>query len=98
MQMLGQIGPLTGKLRTPMLTQRDYERYLEAQLCWHCGVETTRSHARQRQCPRCRKKWSYFRLQQEWLVLKGFCDGQNAHRTGRDLHIAYGPFEIFPAV
>ena len=72
-----------------MLTRRDYERHLEGQLCWDCGVETTRSHARQRQCPKCRKKWSYLRLQQEWLVLKEFCDGQNAHRTGRTLHIAY---------
>ena len=90
MQILGQAGLFTGEFLKSMLTLRDYERHVEGQLCWDCGVETKRSHARQRQCPKCRKKWSYLRLQQEWLVLKAFCDGQNAHRTGHALHIAYG--------
>lgn len=44
---------------------------------------------RQRQCPRCRRKWSYERRRQQWEILKASVLGSTAHHTARTLPISY---------
>jgi hypothetical protein len=76
------------------VTQEEYRSHLEGQLCWHCHCPTHASHARQRQCPQCRKKWSYDRRRLEWLLAELFCQGLNAHLASRELGISYGTARI----
>ena len=61
----------------------DYERHLVGLLCWACHSATGRCNARQRQCPRCRKKWSYDRKRTRWELLKAFCLNATAHHAAR---------------
>src|SRR4051794_4852653 len=61
----------------------DYERHLIGLLCWDCHAATGACNARQRQCPRCRKKWSYDRRRTQWELLKAFCLNATAHHTAR---------------
>ena len=49
----------------------DYERHLVGLLCWTCQAATGPCNDRRRQCPRCRKKWSYDRRWAQWELLKG---------------------------
>src|SRR4051794_1823992 len=61
----------------------DYERHLVGLLCWGCHAATGPCNARQRQCPRCRKKWSYDRRRTQWELLKAFCLNATAHHAAR---------------
>jgi transposase len=61
----------------------DYERHLVGLLCWSCHAATGHCNARQRQCPRCRKKWSYDRRRTQWELLKAFCLNATAHHAAR---------------
>jgi transposase len=61
----------------------DYERHLVGLLCWVCHAATGPCSARQRQCPRCRKKWSYDRRRTQWGLLKAFCLNATAHHAAR---------------
>jgi hypothetical protein len=72
------------------VTHEEYATHLEGQLCWHCHCPTHASHARQRQCPRCRQKWSYDRQRLQWRLAELFCQGVNAHRASKELNISYG--------
>lgn len=72
------------------MTQEEYCLHLDGQLCWRCHCSTHASHARQRQCPQCRKKWSYARRQLEWSLAELFCQALNAHHASLYLDIAYG--------
>ena len=65
------------------MTCADYERHLIGLLCWHCHAATGLCNARQRQCPRCRKKWSYDRRRTKWELLKAFCLNATAHHAAR---------------
>jgi len=61
-----------------------YRRYLEGQLCWVDGTPTHLSCAPQRQCPKCRVKWSYIHKQARFKALMEFCSGSNASKiSGR---------------
>jgi len=71
------------------MTAAEYERHLEGELCWHCHVATHKSHARQRQCPTCRRKWSYHHRQLEWKLLKAFCEVYSRRSTSHTLNVAY---------
>lgn len=81
MQKLGQ--------KLPEMTWQEYERHLEKQLCWHCHRPTHQSHRRQRQCPLCRRKWSYHRRMVEWKLIKAFSCRQKQARAAFWLGIAY---------
>ncbi len=61
----------------------DYERHLVGSLCWSCHVSTGPCNARQRQCPRCRKKWSYGLRRVQWELMKAFCLNAAAHHAAR---------------
>src|SRR3954463_5784036 len=61
----------------------DYERHLVGLLCWTCHAATGPCNARQRQCPRCRRKWSYDRRRTRWELLKAFCLNATAHHASR---------------
>ena len=69
---------------------RSYEKHLIGELCWDCGEATRRSSLTQRQCPKCRCKWSYRRAQVRWSLLKAFCLGSSAHQAARTLGCDYG--------
>jgi hypothetical protein len=68
----------------------EFDRFLRLQLCWLDGVPTEQSHAGQRQCPHCRRKWSYANLSRRWLVAQEFCQGSTrtaaARKAGLDVH------------
>jgi len=71
------------------MTHTEYERHLIGQLCWNCHAATTASSARQRQCPRCRRKWSYATRRLRWELLKAFCLRATAHHAARSLPCHY---------
>jgi hypothetical protein len=53
------------------------KKYAEEMLCWLDGVKTHASNLHQRQCPKCRTKWSYVRILQKLLLLEEYCNGEN---------------------
>ena len=65
------------------MTYEDYERHLVGLLCWVCHAATGPCNARQRQCPRCRREWSYDRRRTQWELLKAFCLNATAHHAAR---------------
>ena len=65
-----------------------YQRYVAERLCWIDGIPTHASSDLQRQCPRCRKKWSYERLGQELRLLEQYCLGSNAAAAARAVECA----------
>ena len=52
------------------MTVAEFERRLTQRLCWACGGTTHASHLGQRQCSKCRKKWSYVRLERRWKLAR----------------------------
>lgn len=66
-----------------------YEKYVIGELCFVCHVATHKSSAKQRQCPRCRRKWSFERRRLEWKLLEAFCLGASAHHASRMLECSY---------
>jgi transposase len=71
------------------MTLNEYERHLIGQLCWTCHAATAGSHARQRQCPQCRRKWSYDRRRTRWELLRAFCLATTAHHAARVIRCDY---------
>ena len=51
----------------------EFRRRLAEERCWIDGACTHRSHARQRQCPQCRRKWSFGNTQRHWRLAELFC-------------------------
>ena len=74
------------------MTVADFDRHLRLELCWLDGIPTAASHAGQRQCPHCRRKWSYAVLRRQWVIAQEFCKGSNrrnaAKAAGTDVHTA----------
>lgn len=62
-----------------------YGVYLQEQLCWIDGVQTHASSESQRQCPKCRVKWSYVQSGLEFAIFEQFCNGERARRTSENL-------------
>lgn len=62
-----------------------YRRYLDGHLCWVDGTATHASSDQQRQCPLCRRKWSFDNLRREIQLLDEFCLKQSASRAAREL-------------
>ena len=77
----------------------DFDRHLRLELCWLDGVPTAASHAGQRQCPHCRRKWSYAVLRRQWLIAREFCMGSNrrvaAKAADTDVHTAGRHYKRF---
>ena len=71
------------------MTLNDYERHLIGLLCWRCHEATRPCHLRQRQCPACRRKWSYERRRVQWELLKAFCLTASAHHAARSVRCSY---------
>jgi hypothetical protein len=74
------------------MTAEDFDRFLRRRLCWIDGTPTHASSARQRQCPHCRRKWSYHRLILHWDVALALAAGKSraecAAELGIDIHTA----------
>lgn len=74
------------------MTSKSFDRFLRGRLCWRDGHATHASSACQRQCPHCRRKWSYDRLQMHWNVATAFASGKTrreaARKLGVDIHTA----------
>lgn len=81
------------------MTGAEFDKYLETELCWTDGFPTVASHAGQRQCPHCRRKWSYVRMLQKWLLAKAFCAGLTrkaaAAYAGTEEHTAGRHYQLF---
>ncbi|MBU3664899.1 MAG: hypothetical protein FGM15_03350 [Chthoniobacterales bacterium] len=78
-----------------------FNRHLTRKLCWIDGSPTHVSSAKQRQCTRCRRKWSYDGLIKQWLLAQEFCAGHSrreaAVAAGVDVHTAgrhYADFQL----
>lgn len=55
------------------MTLEEFEAYLTRQMCWLDGAPTHASHAGQRQCRHCRRKWSYLKWTRYWRLAQLFC-------------------------
>ena len=78
-----------------------YGRYLADRLCWLDGTPTHASSDQQRQCPKCRIKWSYDRLALELSLLREYSLGRSASEAARQVGCAkntalrhYGDFRF----
>jgi hypothetical protein len=58
---------------------------LEQKLCWIDGTPTHDSSESQRQCPKCRVKWSYKQVALEFEIFKQFCNGERANHAAENL-------------
>lgn len=83
------------------MTASAFNRHLAEKLCWIDGAPTHPSSARQRQCGRCRRKWSYDGLAKSWVLAQEYCAGSTrreaAAATEVDAHTAgrhYAAFEL----
>ena len=56
---------------------REFQYRLAEQRCWLDDEPTHASHAGQRQCPRCRRKWSYTAMRRNWRLAELFCSPSN---------------------
>lgn len=76
-----------------------YRRYVTQMLCWLDGTPTHGSSDLQRQCPKCRQKWSYDWLGMELEFLDLYCQGLSAsaaaRRSGRAKNTALNRFSHF---
>lgn len=66
-----------------------YTEHVQRALCWLCHEPTHRSHAAQRQCPNCRRKWSYQRRKIELELANRFATGFKAAEAARQCSVAY---------
>ena len=72
----------------PILLIHHYERYrtyLDGQLCWNDGKPTHASSESQRQCPKCRTKWSYTQAKLEFQIFEKFCNGERSSSAARQI-------------
>lgn len=76
-----------------------YRHYIERRLCWHDGAPTHASSGLQRQCPKCRAKWSYEHLALELRLFEEFVLGRRAAEAVRLVgcakNTALGHFSTF---
>jgi hypothetical protein len=70
---------------SPTTSIESYRRYLQEQLCWIDGEQTHSSSDSQRQCPKCRVKWSYTQASLEFAIFERFCNGERARKTAEAL-------------
>lgn len=71
------------------MTIQEYEKHLIGELCWECHEATKPSSGRQRQCPRCRRKWSYVQAQRRWGVLRAFVLQASANHAAKTVGVSY---------
>ena len=69
----------------PAASIATYRHYLEGQLCWFDGEPTHASSENQRQCSKCRFKWSYIQSTLEFQIFERFCNGERTSPVARDL-------------
>jgi hypothetical protein len=70
---------------SPTTSIESYRRYLQEQLCWIDGEQTHASSDSQRQCPKCRVKWSYTQATLEFAIFERFCNGERARKAAEAL-------------
>ena len=73
------------------LTFAIYRNHVLNELCWVCDTRTQRCHAKQRQCPKCRVKWSFDHRKSELDILNAYCDPcvKNAFRASKTGKFSY---------
>ena len=65
-----------------------YRRYLEDRRCWVDGTPTHASSGQQRQCPKCRRKWSYDQRLLQISLLEQYCQGITASQAAKNIGCA----------
>ncbi len=87
------------ELPTPDTSPGVYREYIERRLCWRDGAATHASSGQQRQCPKCRCKWSYERLALELRLFEEYVLGRRAAEAVRFIgcakNTALGHFREF---
>lgn len=68
---------MKGFLETSMKLEV-YRDFLVTQKCWVDGVLTHKFHRKQRQCPRCRRKWSCHNRLNRLDLIFAFSEGKTA--------------------
>jgi hypothetical protein len=71
------------------MTLQAFEEHLQLRLCWECHVPTHGCHLHQRQCPACRRKWSYQRLTRLWESALCFAEGIPPRRAAQVTGTSY---------
>jgi hypothetical protein len=81
------------------MTAEEFDQRLARQLCWIDGSPTHASHAGQRQCRHCRRKWSYSTLRKQWELARLYCAGHKRVEAAQcakvDPHVAGRHYRIF---
>ena len=80
--------PIVGSVNSldhPASSLANYRRYLKDRRCWVDGTPTHASSEQQRQCPKCRLKWSFDNLTREMQLLEEFCLKQSASKAAGKL-------------
>ena len=83
--------PMIGAVNSsdnPASSLGNYRRYLEDRRCWVDGTPTHGSSGQQRQCPKCRRKWSYEQRLLQVTLLEQYCQGINASRAAKNIGCA----------
>lgn len=83
--------PMIGAVNSsdhPASSLGNYRRYLEDRRCWADGTPTHASSGQQRQCPKCRRKWSYEHRLLQVTLLEQYCQGINASRAAKNIGCA----------
>ncbi len=76
---------MNSKSDPPSFNISSYRTYLKERLCWIDGAPTHASSASQRQCPKCRVKWSYTHAALEFAIFEEFCKGDSASHVAQRL-------------
>lgn len=83
--------PMIGAVNSsdhPASSLGNYRRYLEDRRCWVDGTPTHGSSGQQRQCPKCRRKWSYEQRLLQVTLLEQYCQGINASWAAKNIGCA----------
>lgn len=89
------------EMPTPDTSPDIYREYIQRRLCWSDGAPTHASSGLQRQCPKCRTKWSYEHLALEFRLFEEYVLGRRASEAVRLVgcakNTALGHFSQFHA-
>ena len=70
------------------MERKDCEKHLVGDRAGTAMGQRMAAGKNQRQCPRCRHKWSYEQRYQQWEVLKAVALGAKAHHAVRTLRMS----------
>jgi hypothetical protein len=73
----------------------EYREFLEKQLCWIDGARTHGSHATQRQCSKCRRKWNYRNRLNRLRLLIAYAQQRRAGEAANEVGCSRNTAQVF---